>query len=166
MKRIRKLLTEIRKRETQSDAARWTNTKRAGNARANGRLDARDVERDIADAVALKPAGGGGKGRLGGGQQNTEREQVYLKATGRAIPRALEIGLHFQADEECRVQVEMGSVSAIDDIEVRGRPGESGERESDIESKGGQKEEEGDQEEIPESRIRTLSSLTVSIGMN
>lgn len=78
-------------------------------------------------------------------------EEVYLKATGRAIPRALELGVKFQGEEDCRVRVEMGSVKAIDDVEVRG----GGEVE------GG--EEEAD--DVPETRIRTLSTVTVCIGL-
>jgi ribonuclease P/MRP protein subunit POP7 len=72
---------------------------------------------------------------------------VYLKATGRAIPRALELGVQFQADGEYVVKVEMGNVRAIDDIEV---------------GKGGEGEGEDD---VPETRIRTVSSVTVSIGV-
>ena len=72
---------------------------------------------------------------------------VYLKATGRAIPRALELGVKFQGEEDCFVRVEMGSVSAVDDVEVR------------------VPEEVGEEGEVPETRIRTLSSVTVCIGL-
>lgn len=81
-------------------------------------------------------------------------EEVYLKATGRAIPRALELGVKFQGEEDCRVRVEMGSVQAIDDVEVKLRA--EGEREG---------EGEGNEEEVPETRIRTLSTVTVCIGL-
>jgi ribonuclease P/MRP protein subunit POP7 len=82
---------------------------------------------------------------------------VYLKATGRAIPRALEVGVHFQGESDCVVRVEMGSVCAVDDLEMRSNPMEGMEA-----SEEGKEEEE---EEIPETRIRTLSSVTVSIGL-
>lgn len=108
---------------------------------ANGRLVAGDVERGIVDGVVAA-----GKGR-GKGQSQGEGERVYLKATGRAIPRALEIGVYFQGEEDVEVRVEMGSVKAVDDIEVVG--GDDGE------------EGEGD---VPETRIRNVSSVTVSIG--
>jgi ribonuclease P/MRP protein subunit POP7 len=73
-----------------------------------------------------------------------EGEKVYLKATGRAIPRALELGVQFQGEEgEFVVKVEMGNVRAVDDVEVVG----------DVE------------EDVPETRMRTVSSVTVSIGM-
>jgi ribonuclease P/MRP protein subunit POP7 len=93
------------------------------------------VEKGIADEVASAKLKGNGVG---------EREKVYLKATGRAIPRALELGVQFQGDEgEYVVKVEMGSVRAVDDVEVVG----------DVD------------EDVPETRIRTVSSVTVSIGM-
>jgi ribonuclease P/MRP protein subunit POP7 len=89
------------------------------------------VEKGIADEVASAKLKG-------------EGEKVYLKATGRAIPRALELGVQFQGDEgEYVVKVEMGSVRAVDDVEVVG----------DVD------------EDVPETRIRTVSSVTVSIGM-
>jgi ribonuclease P/MRP protein subunit POP7 len=75
--------------------------------------------------------------------------RVYLKATGRAIPKALSLGVEFQREGEgCVVRVEMGSVRAVDDIEVT--------------DGGDGAEEDG---EVPETRIRTVSSVTVSIGL-
>jgi ribonuclease P/MRP protein subunit POP7 len=82
-----------------------------------------------------------------------EGEKVYLKATGRAIPRALSLGVEFQAEaERCVVRVEMGSVRAVDDVEVTGKAAEEG-------------EVGGVEEDVPETRIRTISSVTVSIGL-
>jgi ribonuclease P/MRP protein subunit POP7 len=46
------------------------------------------------------------------------------------------------------VRVEMGSVCAVDDVEVK-----AGEEDVDVDV------------DIPETRIRTLSSVTVSIGL-
>ena len=106
---------------------------------ANGRLEARDVEASIADAAAAQ-----GKGK----RKNVGGEEVYLKATGRAIPRALELGVKFQGEEDYRVRVEMGSVKAIDDVDIK---------------EGVDGEEIG--EDVPETRIRTLSTVTVCIGL-
>lgn len=94
----------------------------------------------------------GGAGSISGGK---EGEKVYLKATGRAIPRALELGVQFQGEGDCVVRVEMGSVKAIDDIEVNTK-------EDEMEGVGDEGVEE---EDIPETRIRTISSVTVSIGL-
>jgi ribonuclease P/MRP protein subunit POP7 len=56
----------------------------------------------------------------------------------------------------------MGSVSAIDDIEVKRRTGtaEVGTREAEAEA-----EEEAEADDVPETRIRTLSSVIVTIGL-
>ncbi|KAH7402452.1 Rpp20 subunit of nuclear RNase MRP and P-domain-containing protein [Pyrenochaeta sp. MPI-SDFR-AT-0127] len=148
LKRIRKLLTEITKREQQASAA-WPRRQNARKPPApNGRLAPTDVERAIADG-ARKDAEGSRSGGRG--------EAVYLKATGRAIPRALELGVHFQSEEDCWVRVEMGSIKAIDDIEVRDTQAEEGDGDKAIEAR--------DEEDIPETRIRTLSSITVSVGL-
>jgi ribonuclease P/MRP protein subunit POP7 len=52
----------------------------------------------------------------------------------------------------------MGNVSAIDDIEVESRDarGEEGP---------GEPGDEAEADDVPETRIRTLSSVTVSIGL-
>jgi ribonuclease P/MRP protein subunit POP7 len=90
-------------------------------------------------------------GGVGGGVK--EGEKVYLKATGRAIPRALELGVQFQGEDEgCVVKVEMGSVKAIDDLEVKSKSG-------------GEDVVDEEEEDVPETRIRTISSVTVSIRM-
>jgi ribonuclease P/MRP protein subunit POP7 len=91
------------------------------------------VEMDIADQLA----------RAG----KTDGEKVYVKATGRAIPRALELGVVFQGEKEWTVRVEMGCVRAIDDIDVQIEAGEEC------------------ADEVPETRIRNVSSITVSIGV-
>jgi ribonuclease P/MRP protein subunit POP7 len=61
----------------------------------------------------------------------------------------LELGVYFQDDigGDCVVRVEMGSVKAIDDVEVHGDEGGVGE------------------EAVPETRMRNVSSVTVSIGL-
>ncbi|KAH7078914.1 Rpp20 subunit of nuclear RNase MRP and P-domain-containing protein [Paraphoma chrysanthemicola] len=141
LKRIRHLLDEITKREKQSLAARMKMKRKDGNLRAA------EVERAIAEDEARS---GGGVISGSFSAKDGEKERVYLKATGRAIPRALELGVAFQAEAECVVRVEMGSVKAIDDIEMR----ETGD------DAGGA--DEG--EEVPETRIRSVSSVTVSIG--
>lgn len=111
---------------------------------ANGRLQSGDVEVAVAEEAARLKAASTGPRADGMG----EKEKVYVKATGRAIPRALELGVYFQGEGDCVVKVEMGSVKAIDDIEIHG---------GDVEEGGG--------EDVPETRIRTVSSVTVSVGL-
>ena len=88
------------------------------------------MEREIAEAGREKEGVGG--------------EEVFVKATGRAIERALGVGVYFQGESDCRVRVEMGSVVAVDDVEV----GEGG----------------GEDEDVPETRMRMVSSVTVAVG--
>ncbi|KAF2738445.1 hypothetical protein EJ04DRAFT_486326, partial [Polyplosphaeria fusca] len=109
IKRIRKLLSHVASRARQSTS---TLAKTSKAAKANGRLKPSDVEREMVDEARRK-GGGKGKGKNGNG------EAVFLKASGRAIPRALEMGVWFQGEGDCVVRVEMGSVRVIDDIEVK-----------------------------------------------
>ncbi|KZM19576.1 Ribonuclease P [Ascochyta rabiei] len=154
-KRVRSLLVQISKREAQSAASASRSRGGAGKPRnggleANGRLEAKDVEASIAGAAKDK-----GRGHNAGG------EEVFLKATGRAIPRALELGVKFQGEGDCRVRVELGSVKAIDDVEVN----EGAEVDQKGTAGGEGEEEEEEEEEVPETRIRTLSTVTVCIGL-
>jgi len=118
-----------------------------------------------------------------------------VKASGRAIPRALAVGNWFQGQRDCAVRVEMGSVSAIDDIEVedvgdeneeqaeQAEKGDQGDKDvdmvdadADVEKKaeplnagaGKKTKKKGGNiplEDSPETRIRTLSAVTVSIWL-
>jgi ribonuclease P/MRP protein subunit POP7 len=150
VKRIRRLLLEIEKRKVQSQAAQIPRQRQQGRNRkplvSNGRLAPEDVEREIAEQGRDKGGGAGG-------------EEVYVKATGRAIERVLRVGVHFQGESDCTVRVEMGSVMAVDDIEVRNN-------EEDKEGEGGSNvHEELNDDEVPETRVRMVSSVTVAVGL-
>ncbi|KAF9735519.1 hypothetical protein PMIN03_006840 [Paraphaeosphaeria minitans] len=147
LKRIRRLLLEISKRQTQSQAAQPRHRPQGRPRKplvSNGRLAPEDVERDIAEEGRDKGAGERG-------------EDVYVKATGRAIERALRIGVHFQGESDCRVTVEMGSVMAVDDIELR--------QEGEEEEGKGSRAKDDVEEEVPETRVRMVSSVTVAVGL-
>jgi ribonuclease P/MRP protein subunit POP7 len=161
VKRIRKLLSEISNRAAQSSSA-------LSKLKPRGRLDPKDVERAIASES------GAGKGKEGG----VGGEEVFVKGTGRAIERALAIGVRFQREADCRVRVELGSVRAIDDIEaeadVEGEEddggGEAAER---MDVDGGDEQQKKRKkkkralrdEDIPETRIRSMSAVTVAISL-
>jgi ribonuclease P/MRP protein subunit POP7 len=55
-----------------------------------------------------------GKGRDG------QEEEVIVKATGRAIEKALNVALYFQKQDDCRAVLRTGEVGAVDDIEIDG----------------------------------------------
>ncbi|KAF2489021.1 hypothetical protein BU16DRAFT_221015 [Lophium mytilinum] len=90
VKRIRGLLLQIEKREIQS--------------LSSGRkpLDAKTVEAAIAHARENRNA-------------KREREAVFLKATGRAIDRALHVALYFQ-EQGFGLEIETGAVEVVDDV--------------------------------------------------
>lgn len=151
VKRIRNLLSHIDARINQS-------------LRASGRLSHKDVERHIAakSRPRAKPS-----------------SPVYVKATGQAIERALQFGVYFQGQGDCGVKVEIGSVSAVDDIEVVENEEEEEERSEGVKDTTNQKGGTTDGslpgtrkrghninvEDVPETRVRTLSTVTVAITL-
>ncbi|KAJ9210956.1 hypothetical protein DTO166G4_7453 [Paecilomyces variotii] len=55
--------------------------------------------------------------RLAKGQETLRKEEVFIKATGRAIERALSVGRWFEEkEEEYEVRVKTGTVLVVDDI--------------------------------------------------
>ncbi len=56
-----------------------------------------------------------GKGRDGKGP-----EEVAVKATGKAIERALNVALYFQKQEDCKVVIKTATAGAVDDVECEG----------------------------------------------
>ena len=80
-------------------------------------------------------------------KQDKQPEEVFLKATGKAIEKALGLALYFQGQDDVKVTLKTGSVGAVDDIVQEGE--ESG----------------SDGEELPESRVRKASTLEVAISL-
>ncbi|KAL9125348.1 MAG: hypothetical protein Q9217_005440, partial [Psora testacea] len=97
--------------------------------------------------------------------ENIAPEEVVLKATNRAIERALGLGLYFQGQEDVRVRIRTGSVGVVDDIIEVPRDREGADLDGDADMGGGQEEEEGEEEEVPEVRIRHTSSVEVAITL-
>lgn len=52
--------------------------------------------------------------------RHKEGEQVVVKASGKAIERALNVGLYFSKQEDCRVRIRTATAGAVDDVEVEG----------------------------------------------
>lgn len=65
------------------------------------------------DLAATRPSG---KKQAFGNLGKNEVAGVLLKATGKAIDRALQLGVHFLVKGEYRVLVKTGSVNALDDV--------------------------------------------------
>jgi ribonuclease P/MRP protein subunit POP7 len=114
-----------------------------------------------AKSAAFRAARRKSRARKGGSYSG---EQVYLKATGKAIHHLLQIALWFQKRPEYRIRITTGSSGVIDDI-VRRVDGEDGERQGE-KGEGGKNNDdmETKEPEVPETRIRMLSMVTVAIG--
>ena len=53
--------------------------------------------------------------------RHKEGEEVVVKASGKAIEKALDLGLYFSKQEDCRVRIRTGTAGAVDDVEVEGQ---------------------------------------------
>lgn len=77
--------------------------------------------------------------------KGAKSEEVFLKGTGKAIEKVLSLGLFFQGQKDCRVRVGTRSVGAVDDIEAA--------------------DEDGDEEDVDDSRVRRVSVVEVAVGL-
>jgi ribonuclease P/MRP protein subunit POP7 len=85
-----------------------------------------------------------------------DRDEIILKATGKAIAKALSLGEWFEEKEEYSVRIETGTVGAIDDI-VAPEDGVGAEDEDEA-------MKDGAEGEIPESRIRYASTIQIFVS--
>lgn len=140
VKRVQKLLALASARSTQSV--------RAG---VGDRGDINQIAAALAEKSLQKKPG--------------EEEKVMIKATGKAIEKALGLALWFQQREEYGIEIRTGSVGAIDDI-VPASDGEEEKGEVDKEGDHNMDAEEGKDEtttELPESRIRYTSVVEIGV---
>jgi ribonuclease P/MRP protein subunit POP7 len=151
IKRAQKLLAQAEKRQAQSAAdqiskqqqqqrgSKYTTTTNQNN---NNNDDISDIER-IAAAMAEIA--------------KNSSDEVILRATGKAISKALEMALWFQQRAEYAIRIETGTVGAIDDIVAP--DGNAGHDEAMVLDGGG-----GDDAGIPESRIRYASTIQIFVS--
>lgn len=142
------------------------------NKRTIGKVDLSDAKSDKARLRALGEAGK---------ERGKEPEEVILKATNRAIEKALGMAIFFQGQADVRVRLRTGSVGAVDDVVVdEGRVGKerrtknNGGEKSRV-AKGGDEEHqdsvdgtqnaEAEEEDLPETQIRKVSVLEVGISL-
>lgn len=142
VKRVQKLLVHAEKRDTQSAAAQVHNAKRR---KTSGRGGAPDDLTQVAAVLAEK--------KLKSDVSGENKDEVVVKATGKAIEKALGLGLWFQQREGYNIQIKTGSVGAIDDIIAP----------DDIEA---EKPVNGPvTEEIPEARVRHASVIEILVSL-
>ncbi|CAD0109508.1 unnamed protein product [Aureobasidium uvarum] len=133
VKRVQKLLAQAEKRLAQSAADQVSNRPKYSHTND----DITDIERVAATMAARKH----------------DQDEIVLKATGKAIAKALSLALWFQQRIEYSVRIETGTVGAIDDI-VPPEDTPEGEHHN----------MEDQEEDIPESRIRYASTIQVFVS--
>lgn len=156
----------------------------AGDLQLVNGKDGREVLRRIEASVAGRGgSGGNGGGRFGrggvgnrnGGDNAVSRpreEEIQLRATGRAIQKALQIAVQLQGEEGLKVRFETGSVGAVDDIvekpatQKEGKKDEGGDADAEEGEKMDVDGDDGEDEvEIEESRVRRVSCLIIFVGL-
>ena len=100
-------------------------------------------------------------------RQDKEKEEVLLKATGKAIEKVLGLALFFQGQEDLVVKIRTGSVGAVDDIVEVEQPEHLA---MDLNPGALQDQKDGednlDEEEnvdLPETQVRKTSMVEVGI---
>ncbi|KAI4104326.1 MAG: hypothetical protein L6R37_003323 [Teloschistes peruensis] len=173
VKRVRKLLDLVQKRGSGKIKLIDDENTNVNAPRNNDKQNLR--------ALAAAVSGGG----VDGGK--ADREEMILKATNRAIEKALGLAVFLQGQEDLRVRLRTGSQSVVDDVEVvkvgkKGK-GKGAKTKGEGKGKGKEGEEDGEgeewegiegdsregmeveDEELPETRIRRVSVLEVGISM-
>ncbi|KAI4117852.1 MAG: hypothetical protein LQ345_002001 [Seirophora villosa] len=173
VKRVRKLLAQTQARAAQSTRGKQPPDLVNGKGSDGEKL--RALERSI---VAAEEEEGEGSGKGG-------KKEVVLKATSRAIERALELGLFFQEQEDLVVRLRTGTAGAVDDVVVEEEEEEEGKGKSKKKKKrvgkrkgkgsggkvagggggAGDEEMKDGEPELPETRIRKVSVLEVAITL-
>lgn len=153
---VERALSQVEKRAQQSTTALLKNESRQ-KKRKFGQFAGAEDDVDIGEVarrLAQEKKDTAREGDLG-------REEVVVRATGKAIEKALRVAAWFLKKEGYGVQVKTGSVAAIDDIEVK---------EGDDDPVGGVdgvRKEATDmaetQEQIPETRIRHASTVQIAV---
>lgn len=83
-----------------------------------------------------------------------EPEAVVLKATNKAIENVLGLALYFQGQDDCSVRLKTGTLGVVDDIVVSDPP---------VGAEGAAGEDEDEDEELPESRVRKVTVVEVAV---
>lgn len=162
VKRVQRQLDQVEKRATQSATAHVKNENKKKRkygqySAAGGDDDAGEIG-EIAKKLAEKDADDEG---------SWMKEEVVLRASGRAVEKALKLALCFTKKEGFGVLIKTGSVGAIDDIEIE----EPEDAATDAEIKDGDDQtvkvatatDKETQEEVPETRIRYASTIDVAV---
>lgn len=139
VKRVKSLLSHVEKRGMQAELARGRGRGGSrGGRRGEGRMF--QVRRDEPSPEQSA--------------NHAREEEVMLKATGRAVDKALSVALFLQSLGDLNVQVRTGSVGAIDDIDA-----------DMVEEEAERHDNEGESQELPESRVRMTSVIEIAVSL-
>jgi len=105
-------------------------------------------KRDMGSVTLSKITSRKGLENLGKRREEGKSEAVYIRATGKAIEKAMNLGVYFQGQDVYRVSLRTGWVGAIDDVEYKKKDGENGE-----------------EEVVEEARVRRTSMLEVAVSL-
>ncbi|KAI9885057.1 MAG: exosome non-catalytic core subunit rrp40 [Watsoniomyces obsoletus] len=196
VKRVKKMISIIEKRyqghhSSSSGQARHSGR---GNTVWKSNLNRTHITKGGGTGVA-GGVGGDGRGEGGGEEEEEQVEEVFIKATGRAIEKALNLAAFFQnAKEGYHVSVRTGSIWTVDDIvsgggkkksrdkNKRSKKGNSDRQGGEDEDEEGAGEEgmemevdgvedgeeektETQEEQLPETRTRRLSYLQIGVRL-
>lgn len=128
-------------------------------------VEKRETERELLNAKKNQKRGG--RAASSQDQRRDETEPVFVKATGKAIDKALQLALFLQQQQDLRVNIKIGSVDAIDDIvtEPKPEPTAGPLAQDPMELDRSTAEADGDTEELPEARIRHASSVEIEVTL-
>lgn len=134
-----------------------------------------EVEKREMKAVKLVERGGGEKGLRelvaerrndGGKDLKRKREEVLVKASGRACDRAVKVGEWFEKKEgerRCGVEVRVGSVSVVDDVVEKQTEMEGGGEEVVDEEDEGEEEQQDSKLEGGDTTMELLGNAEVGV---
>lgn len=95
-------------------------------------------------------------------------EEVLIKATGKAIDKALNLALFFQGQQDCTVRINTGTVDAIDDLIQNSDLGDVVQQADDARADEAQPNQPvvvAHNHDLPDARIRHASMIQVFVSL-
>ena len=130
-------------------------------------VEKRETERDL--SKARKNAKHGGTSKPYSAQNDDDTEPVFVKATGKAIDKALQLALFLQQQQDVVVKIKTGSASAIDDLVVKPSnsnvPDVMGTNGVETEEPPIGKDAQSSTDDLPEARIRQASTVEIEVSL-
>lgn len=131
-------------------------------------VEKRETERDL--SKARKNVKHGSAGKKFSAEADDDTESVYIKATGKAIDKALQLALFLQQQQDLIVKIKTGSASAIDDLVVKHESRDAPSAGMETYRMGTEdghvaKDAPSSTDDIPEARIRQASTMEIEVSL-